>query len=109
MVGRFLHPFAKPARESFLTITHGKGAKVWTKDGRELVDGMASLWYCAIGHGRSDMAEAVARQISTIEAYSAFDPFTTDVADSLADRIAALSPIDNARVFFCGSGSETQR
>jgi adenosylmethionine-8-amino-7-oxononanoate aminotransferase len=53
------------------------------------------------------MAEAVARQISTIEAYSAFDPFTTDVADSLADRIAALSPIDNARVFFCGSGSES--
>ncbi|MBM3639289.1 MAG: aspartate aminotransferase family protein [Actinobacteria bacterium] len=107
MVGRFLHPFAKPARESFLTIARGKGAKVWTSDGRELVDGMASLWYCAIGHGRSDMADAVARQMSTIEAYSAFDPFTTDVADALTERIAALSPIDNARVFLCGSGSES--
>ena len=107
MVGRFLHPFAKPARESFLTISRGKGARVWTSDGRELVDGMASLWYCAIGHGRTDMADAVARQMSTIEAYSAFDPFTTEVADSLTERIAALSPIDDARVFLCGSGSES--
>jgi len=107
MVGRFLHPFAKPARESFLSIARGHGAKVWTTDGRELVDGMASLWYCAIGHGRADMAEAVARQMTTIESYSAFDPFTTEVADSLAERIATLSPITDARVFLCGSGSES--
>ena len=37
MPGRFLHPFAKPTRESFITLVRGEGARVWTADGRELV------------------------------------------------------------------------
>ena len=106
MTGAFLHPFAKPARPSFIRLVSGRGATVTTEDGRELIDGMASLWYCAVGHGRQDMAEAVARQMTTLEAYSAFDPFTTDPADAVCGKIAALSPIPGARVFLCGSGSE---
>ncbi len=106
MTGAFLHPFAKPARPSFIRLVSGRGATVTTEDGRELIDGMASLWYCAVGHGRQDMAEAVARQMTTLEAYSAFDPFTTDPADAVCGKIAALSPIAGARVFLCGSGSE---
>jgi adenosylmethionine-8-amino-7-oxononanoate aminotransferase len=106
MPGRFLHPFAKPTRESFITLVRGEGARVWTADGHELVDGMASLWYCAVGHGRRDMAEAVMNQMTQLEAYSAFDPFTTGPADEVAERIAGLSPVEGARVFLCGSGSE---
>ncbi|MFM8554566.1 MAG: aspartate aminotransferase family protein [Acidimicrobiales bacterium] len=106
MPGQFLHPFAKPSRESFIRLVRGQGASVWTHDGRELIDGMASLWYCAVGHGRRDMAEAVSNQMTTLEAYSAFDPFTTGPADEVAARIAGLSPVADARVFLCGSGSE---
>lgn len=106
MTGAFLHPFAKPARPAFIRLVSGAGATVTTADGRELIDGMASLWYCAIGHGRRDMAEAVAAQMTTLEAYSAFDPFTTDPADAVAARVASLSPVAGARVFLCGSGSE---
>ena len=106
MTGAFLHPFAKPSRESFVRLVRGQGSKVFTADGRELIDGMASLWYCAIGHGRREMAEAVAAQMTTLEAYSAFDPFTTDPAEEVSARIAALSPVEGARVFLCGSGSE---
>ena len=103
---RFLHPFAKPTRERFITVARGEGARIYDVDGNEYIDGMASLWYCAIGHGRRDMADAIARQIGTIEAYSAFDPFTTRVADELCERIAALSPLSDGRVFLCNSGSE---
>jgi putrescine aminotransferase len=106
MPGRFLHPFAKPTRENFITIARGKGALLWDGQGRELVDGMASLWYCAAGHGRTEIADAVAAQMSTIEAYSAFDPFTTEPAEQLAEVLTTLSPIEQSRVFFCGSGSE---
>jgi putrescine aminotransferase len=103
---RFLHPFAKPTRERFITVARGEGARIYDVDGNEYIDGMASLWYCAVGHGRRDMAEAIAHQVGTIEAYSAFDPFTTRVADELCERIADLSPIRDARVFLCNSGSE---
>ena len=103
---RFLHPFAKPTRERFITVARGEGARIYDVDGNEYIDGMASLWYCTIGHGRRDMADAIARQIGTIEAYSAFDPFTTRVADELCERIVALSPLSDGRVFLCNSGSE---
>ncbi|MBG7606146.1 MAG: aspartate aminotransferase family protein [Actinobacteria bacterium] len=82
MPGAFLHPFAKPTRETFITVERGSGALLWDSDGNEMIDAMASLWYCQIGHGRSDVADLVAAQI------------------------ADLSPMSNARVFFTGSGSE---
>jgi adenosylmethionine-8-amino-7-oxononanoate aminotransferase len=72
----FLHPFAKPTRESFVRIVRGEGAVLWDADGNELIDGMASLWYCAIGHGRQEMADAIGAQAATLAAYSCFDPFT---------------------------------
>jgi putrescine---pyruvate transaminase len=102
----FLHPFAKPTREQFITIARGDGALLWDSDGNELIDAMASLWYCQVGHGRREIADAVAEQMSTIESYSCFDPFTNAPADALAARIAELTPIPDARVFFAGSGSE---
>ena len=102
----FLHPFAKPTRESFIRIVRAEGATLWTADGREIVDGMASLWYCAIGHGRTEMADAIAAQVCTLEAYSTFDPFTNDPAEELAEELRALGPIPDARVFYTCSGSE---
>ena len=106
MTGAFLHPFARPAREQFITLTRGDGALVWDAEGNEYVDSMASLWYCAIGHGRAEMADAIARQAGTLAAYSCFDPFTNGPADALAEQLVGLTPIPDARVFFCQSGSE---
>jgi putrescine---pyruvate transaminase len=106
VVDSFLHPFAKPARSAFVSVVRGEGALVWTSDGTELVDAMASLWYCNVGHGRRDIADAVAAQIQTLEAYSCFEPFTSPPADELAARLTELAPIPSSRVFLCGSGSE---
>jgi len=106
MPGAFLHPFAKPTRESFISIARGEGALDWDSTGREYVDGMASLWYCAIGHGRREMGDAIAAQAMTLAAYSTFDPFTNEPADRLAERLVNVAPMPDARVFFCCSGSE---
>jgi adenosylmethionine-8-amino-7-oxononanoate aminotransferase len=67
---------------------------------------MASLWYCAVGHGRAEIADAVATQMRTLAAYSCFEPFTNAPAEALAERVAALAPVPDARIFLCGSGSE---
>jgi adenosylmethionine-8-amino-7-oxononanoate aminotransferase len=106
VVDSFLHPFAKPARPAFVSVVRGEGALLWTADGAELIDAMASLWYCNVGHGRHDIADAVATQIRTLEAYSCFEPFSNPLADELADRLTGLSPVPSSRVFLCGSGSE---
>ena len=89
----FLHPFAKPARPAFIPIVRGEGARLWTADGQELIDAMASLWYCNVGHGRTEIADAVSAQMRTLETYSCFEPFTNAPADELSERVAALAPI----------------
>jgi putrescine aminotransferase len=106
MVTPFLHPFARPTRESFITIARGDGAVLWDSDGNEYLDAMASLWYCAVGHGRREIGDAVAAQIGELAAYSCFDPFTNGPADRLAEHLVSLTTMPDARVFFCGSGSE---
>ena len=107
MPAAFLHPFAKPTRESFIRIERGEGALVWDENGRELVDAMASLWYNAIGHGRAEMADAIATQVRKLGAYSTFDPFTNEPAEALAEELREIAPTPNARVFFTSSGSES--
>ena len=107
MPGSFLHSFAKPSSDAFINIVRGEMALLWDDKGNEYIDGIGSLWYCQIGHGRTEMAEAVAAQISTLETYSTFDPFTNPIAEALAETISSLSPIPSSRVFLCGSGSES--
>jgi adenosylmethionine-8-amino-7-oxononanoate aminotransferase len=102
-----MHPFAKPSRERFIRIVRGKGALVWDEHGAELVDGMASLWYSAIGHGRDEMADAIADQVRVLEAYSAFDPFTNEPAEQLAYELREIGPMADSRIFLTGSGSES--
>ena len=63
-----LHPFAPPskAEADFINIVRGKGSLLWDDEGNEYVDGLASLWYCQVGHGRAEIVDAVAEQLSLI-------------------------------------------
>ena len=106
---KLLHPFAKPASpaDHFVTVVRGEGALVYDADGREYVDGMASLWFANVGYGRAEVVDAIAEQARTLHAYHCFDPFTNGPADALAERLAALAPVDDPRVFLTSSGSES--
>jgi putrescine---pyruvate transaminase len=108
-VSAFLHPFARPAAQpaDFINIVRGEGAAIFDDTGKRYVDGMASLWYCNVGHGRQEIAEAVSAQIMRLEAYNTFDIFTNDPAEQLAAELAALAPMPDARVFFTSGGSES--
>ena len=102
----FLHPFAKPTGTEFITIVRGEGSVVWDSTGKSYIDAMASLWYNAVGHGRSEITAAVVAQMNKIAVFNCFDPFTNEPTEALAERIRDLAPVDDARVFFAGSGSE---
>lgn len=104
----FLHPFARPAATTgqFVSIVRGEGAVVFDREGRSFLDAMASLWYCQVGHGRAEIADAVDDQLRTLEAFHCFDVYTNEPADALCTRLVDLSPIDGARVFLTDSGSE---
>ncbi len=106
--GAQLHPFARPAApaQAFLRLVRGAGAIVWDDAGTRYVDGLASLWHCNVGHGRAEIADAVAAQMRQLETYHCFERFTNDPADRLAERLSALAPVPDSRVFFTSGGSE---
>src|SRR5438874_2061995 len=94
-------------RERALTIVRGEGALVWDDAGRGYVDATAALWFCNIGHGRAELAEAAARQMRELASYQTFGPFTNPPAEELARRVAALAPLEDAKVFLtAGGGSD---
>jgi adenosylmethionine-8-amino-7-oxononanoate aminotransferase len=105
---RFLHPFARPAAipGDFITIARGEGAVVEDDHGRSYIDMMASLWYCNVGYGRAEIADAVGEQLRTLGGYHAFERFTPPAAEELAAKISDLAPETGSRVFFTSSGSE---
>ena len=106
-LGAFLHPFCNTTRDQFIEIVRGEGAIVEDRNGKQYVDGLASLWYMNVGHGRQEIVDAVAEQMRKIAAYNCFEPFTNEPADRVAERVVALSPIPDSRVFFTSSGSES--
>ncbi len=103
-----LHPFAIPAKaeSDFINIVSGAGTTLHDDQGRRYLDGMASLWYCQVGHGRTEIVDAVANQLKQTGSYSIFDPFTSTIARRAAEMIAERSPHADGRVMFGCSGSE---
>jgi putrescine---pyruvate transaminase len=90
-----------------VTITGGAGSTVFDSAGRSYLDALASLWYCNIGHGRGEVADAAAAQAHQLAAYQVFETFTNQPAEALARRVSDLSPITDAKVFFTpGGGSD---
>jgi adenosylmethionine-8-amino-7-oxononanoate aminotransferase len=94
------------APASRVTIVGGDGAWIETDQGVRLLDATAGLWHANIGHGRESLAVAAAAQMRKLETYHTFGTFVNDQAVALADRVAGLSPIDDAKVFFVSGGSD---
>lgn len=105
----FWHPFADMSAVSGheLLLESGDGAWVRSVDGRDFYDVTAALWYCNVGHGRAEIAEAVARQLTSLASYSSFGDLATPVTMDLADRIAGIAPMADAKVFFTSGGSDS--
>jgi adenosylmethionine-8-amino-7-oxononanoate aminotransferase len=86
-------------------IVRGDGPYVFDTSGKRYLDGLAGLFVSQVGHGRSELAEAAAKQASTL-AYFPLWSYAHPTAIELAERLTALAPGDLNRVFFTTSGSE---
>src|SRR5438445_13579005 len=88
----WLHPQGDLAAPSGtipqLIIVSGQGATLTDIDGREYLDGMASLWNVNVGYGRNELAAAAAEQMQTLAVSSAYGGSGTATAITLAPRLA---------------------
>jgi putrescine---pyruvate transaminase len=103
------NPFANMASldGNAVTMIRGEGCWVFDDRGRAYLDAIASLWYCNVGHGRAELAEAAAAQMRQLAGFQAFESFSNPPAEALAARVAGLAPVPGAKVFLTpGGGSD---
>ena len=67
---------------------------MWDHHGKRYLDGLSGLFTCQVGHGRTELAEAAARQAGQL-AYFPVWSYAHPRAVELADRLAGLTPGDS--------------
>lgn len=87
-------------------IVAARDAYLIDDKGREILDGLSGLWCVGAGHNRPEIAEAVNKQLQTLDYAPAFQ-FGHPGSFELANRVKALTPEGLDYVFFTGSGSES--
>jgi len=87
-------------------LVGAQGAYYIDSHGKKVFDGLSGLWCCGLGHGRSEISDAVARQVATLDYAPAFQ-YGHPLSFELANKITALMPAGLDHVFFTGSGSES--
>jgi putrescine aminotransferase len=93
-------------RDGELVLTRGSQASVFDRAGNEYLDLTAGLWFANVGHGRAEIAEAMAEQAGRLAAYSTFGDMANEPVLALADRLSAMAPVTESKVFFTSGGSD---
>jgi putrescine---pyruvate transaminase len=108
MPTRFWHGFAdmRVIADKEVVIASGDGAVITDTKGNEYIDSTAALWYCNVGYGRREIADAIAEQLVKLHAYSSFGAYTTEATLRVSDRLAAMSPMPNSVVYLASGGSD---
>jgi 4-aminobutyrate aminotransferase len=88
-----------------IEITGGQGCRVTDSSGRGYLDFFAGILTNMLGYDVPEVREAVQRQIGTGIVHTSTLYLIRNQVE-LAEKIARLSGIDNAKVYFTNSGTE---
>ena len=105
-----LHPFTnhKELHEvRSRIITRGEGAYIFDADGNKILDGMSGLWCVNVGYGQQALIDAATRQMQELPYYNNFFQCAHPPSIELAKLLGEVSQPQFKRVFFAGSGSES--
>ncbi|MCB9422849.1 MAG: aminotransferase class III-fold pyridoxal phosphate-dependent enzyme [Ardenticatenaceae bacterium] len=91
--------FARPK------ISHGTGIYLYDDQGKRYIDGSGGPLVVNVGHGRTEVVEAIAKQAQAV-AYAHAMMFTSEPVEQFSEELAQIVPLPDARFFYLSSGSE---
>ena len=103
----WVHPWdnlQRAGKNERTIVGQSEGIYIYDTDGNKLIDGPAGMWCVNIGHGRAEMAQAIAEQVLQMPYYSPWSLANAPAAE-LAKLLAELSPGDLNHVFYTTGGS----
>jgi adenosylmethionine-8-amino-7-oxononanoate aminotransferase len=99
------HPYTQHKTTGLLpAIVKGEGALLWDENGKEFIDAIASWWVNPFGHSNQVIAKAIYEQLTTLE-HVLFGGFTHNKAVELSEKLMAILPANQKKVFFSDNGS----
>ena len=99
------HPYTQHKTASPpIAIVKGEGALLWDENGKEYIDAIASWWVNPFGHSNKFIADAIYRQLTSLE-HVLFGGFTHEPAVVLSEKLIDILPSNQQKLFFSDNGS----
>ncbi|WP_248289532.1 aminotransferase class III-fold pyridoxal phosphate-dependent enzyme [Thalassotalea sp. Y01] len=104
---RIIYPQTNPNETEQLIISRGQGAYVYDDKGKQYIEGLAGLWSTSLGYGNEELIEVANQQMREIAYTPMFAGKSHIIGIELAETLSDMLPMDDARIFFGNSGSDT--
>ena len=101
-----IYPTSNLAEQDKFDIVRGEGIYVYDANNKRYIEGMSGLWCTALGYGNEELITAISDQLHQLSFSHLFGGKSHGPGVALANKIAAMVPIKDAKVFFGNSGSD---
>ena len=89
-----------------LVFNKGNGIFIHDENGKDYIESVSCFYCVSLGFSEERLIEAATRQMRALPMYSSAIHRTVPIVMELTERLAALSPIKNPRIYFSTTGSE---
>ena len=104
-----LHPqthLAQHHKTGPMMLQRAAGVYMYDDQGNQYLEGLAGLWCTALGYGNEELAQAAYDQIKELSYAQLFASRSHAVGIELAEKLKAMVPLNESKVFFGNSGSD---
>lgn len=99
------HPYTQhKISQPEIAIKRGEGALLWDENNKEYIDAIASWWVNPYGHSNKYIADAIYKQLTTLE-HVLFGGFTHEPAVLLSEKLIEILPNNQQKIFYSDNGS----
>jgi len=101
-----IYPTTNLTQTETLILARGEGAYVYDNKGKQYLEGLAGLWCTSLGYNNRELIAAASEQMGQLSYSHMFGGKSHQVGIDLAEKLAEMVPVDNAKIFFGNSGSD---